>query len=54
MKDMIIFLDDQGNPCPKEEATQARILTTDDKGHRLEVYGIIEPGAKKEKADGDL
>jgi hypothetical protein len=40
-KTQILYLDADENPCPKERAVKVRILTVDQNGNRLEVYGII-------------
>jgi hypothetical protein len=40
-KDIVVFMDDNENVVPKEKATRVRILTTDEQGDRLEIYGFI-------------
>jgi hypothetical protein len=41
-KDIVVFMDDDGNVVPKDQATRVQIVTTDDQGKRHEVYGVIE------------
>jgi hypothetical protein len=40
-KAQIIYLDNQGNACDKEQAVEARIIETLPDGSRRETYGFI-------------
>ena len=42
------YLDDDDHVVPKEQATQVRIVTTDENGGRVEVYGEIIKGPTNE------
>ena len=42
-EDVVVYLDKNDKATTKDKATQVRILTTDEQGNRLEVYGVMEP-----------
>lgn len=41
LEDIVFYSDDDGNEVPKDKATRVRIVTTDDRGNRLETWGVF-------------